>query len=68
VAARTEEAARERLRVATTRFKEDAALLRDVLQQQETLATATYRRQQALLAFWSARAEFLKALGRDGRP
>jgi outer membrane protein TolC len=38
-------------------------LFRDVLQAQATVAETTHQYQQALLAFWTARAEFEKALG-----
>jgi hypothetical protein len=40
-----------------------AALLSDVLQSQSTLAEANHQFQQALLDYWTARAEFEKALG-----
>jgi outer membrane protein TolC len=59
----TEETAREQLRVVSNRYTAQAALLKDVLQAQTTLADANYQYQQALLAVWSARAEFEKAVG-----
>jgi outer membrane protein TolC len=40
-------------------------LLSDVLQSQAFLAEATHEYQRALLAFWTAKAEFEKALGED---
>jgi outer membrane protein TolC len=55
------EAARERLRVATDRFAQDAALQRDVLEAQARLAGADAARDQAVGAYWSARAEFERA-------
>lgn len=67
VARQAQDAARERLRVTTTRFREEAALVRDVLQQEEALAAATLRHDQARLAYWTARAEFLDAVGDRGR-
>ncbi|HSS76021.1 MAG TPA: TolC family protein, partial [Thermoanaerobaculia bacterium] len=63
-----EEAARERLRVRKDQFGEKAALLADVLRQQEALAAASHRAQQAVLAFWTARADFAQALGEDLPP
>lgn len=55
------EAARERLRVATERFSLEAALERDLLEAQTALAQADFATQQALGAYWSARAELERA-------
>ncbi len=55
------EAARERVRVATDRFAQDAALQRDVLEAQARLAEADTAREQAIGQYWSARAEFERA-------
>jgi outer membrane protein TolC len=55
------EAARERLRVATERFSREAALERDLLEAQTALAQADFACQQALGAYWSARAELERA-------
>jgi outer membrane protein TolC len=57
------EAARERLRVVSARFAEDAALQRDVLTAQAALAGADQASAQALAGYWSARAEFERARG-----
>src|SRR6266436_4388436 len=65
VAQLEESSARENLRVSTGRCKFQAALLSDVLQSQAFLAEATHQYQRALLGFWTARAEFEKALGED---
>jgi outer membrane protein TolC len=65
VAQLAEETARENLRVNTNNYKFTAALLSDVLQSQSALAEATHQFQQALLGYWTARAEFEKALGDD---
>jgi outer membrane protein TolC len=54
---------REKLRVATNKYEAEAALYKDVLQAQTGLAEAQDRYQQALLAFWTARADFEKAIG-----
>ena len=58
-------AAREKLRVATNRFGEQAALLKDVMQGQAGVAEVSHKYQQALLAFWKTRAEFERAIGVD---
>jgi outer membrane protein TolC len=58
-----QEAAREKLRVATNKYAQEAVLYKDVLQTQAGLADASNRYQQALLAFWTARADFEKAIG-----
>jgi outer membrane protein TolC len=59
------ETARETLRINTNNYKFTAALLSDVLQSQSTLAEANHQFQQALLGYWTARADFEKALGED---
>lgn len=55
------EASRERLRTATERFRQEAALERDVLEAQTRLAQADFDCQQALAAYWTARAELERA-------
>jgi outer membrane protein TolC len=65
VAQLAEKTARENLRVNTNKFRFTAALMSDVLESQATLAEATHQYQQALLGYWTARAEFEKALGED---
>src|SRR5262249_35864575 len=65
VAQLTEETARETLRINTSQYKLAAALLSDVLQSQSTLAEANHQFQEALLGYWTAQAEFEKALGED---
>ena len=65
VAKLEESSAKENLRVSTGRYKFQAVLLSDVLQSQANLAEATHDYQRALLRFWTAKAEFEKALGED---
>jgi outer membrane protein TolC len=65
VAQLAEETARETLRINTSQYKLTAAILSDVLQSQSTLAEANHQFQQALLGYWTAQAEFEKALGED---
>jgi outer membrane protein TolC len=65
VAKLEESSARENLRVSTGRYKFQAVMLSDVLQSQALLAEATHEYQRTLLGFWTAKAEFEKALGED---
>jgi len=65
VARLAENSAKENLRVSTGRYKFQSVMLSDVLQSQASLAEATHGYQSALLAFWTAKAEFEKALGED---
>jgi len=60
-----QETARENMRVSVNKYKVQAALLSDVLQTQATMADADYQYQQALLAYWTARADYEKAIGAD---
>ena len=53
----------EKLRVALEQFKQESALQRQVLEAQAADAEANLQYQQALAGFWSARADFEKALG-----
>ena len=59
------EAAQEKLRVATEKYKVEAALLKDTLQAQASLSEANAQYDQALLSFWTARADLDRALGED---
>src|SRR5215471_7325748 len=65
IAALQQETARENLRVSTNRYRLQAALLSDVLQQQTALADANQQYNQAALSFWTAKADFEKAIGED---
>ena len=55
----------EKLRVLSNRYTVKAALLSDVLQTQAELAQANHQYRDALASFWTAKAEFEKALGED---
>jgi len=59
------ESAQEKLRVATEKYKAEAALLKDTLQAQASLSEANAQYDQALLSFWTARADLDRALGED---
>ena len=65
VAVSAQAAANEKLREVNDKFKQSSVLLRDVLQQQAAVASADHDYEQALLAFWTAKAEFEKALGEE---
>ncbi len=58
-----QELEREKLRVVMNRYKEKAALLTDVLQEQSALAQADAQYRQDLENFSSAKASFDRALG-----
>lgn len=60
-----QETEREKLRVMMNQYQEKAALLADLLQQQASLAQADSQYQQALAGFWTAKAAFDRAVGRD---
>src|SRR5205823_4923209 len=59
------DAEQEKLRNQTDAYAQQAILLSDVLKQQASLATAEDQYRQALLGFWTARADFEKALGEE---
>jgi outer membrane protein TolC len=65
VASLAETSAKENLRVNTGKYKFQAVMLSDVLQSQASLAESSHEYQRALLAFWTAKAEFEKSLGED---
>ena len=65
IARLAQEAARENLRVGKNRYAQEVAMLKDVLQLQAAVAEAGSQYQKALLAFWTARAEFEKAIGEE---
>jgi outer membrane protein len=60
-----QETEEEKLRVVTNQYPLRAALLKDVLQEQAAVADANNQYQQALLAFWIAKADFERALGHE---
>jgi outer membrane protein TolC len=65
VAQAAQAAATEKLREVNDQFRQSSVLLREVLQQQAAVANADHDYDQALLAFWTAKAEFEKALGEE---
>ena len=65
VAGAARDAADEKLREVTDQFGKSVVLLRDLLEQQAATANADHEYQQSLLGFWSAKANFEKALGEE---
>ena len=57
------EAAAEEFRVASNKYKEQAALIRDLLQAQARSSETEFQYQQALSSYWGALAELRKAMG-----
>jgi outer membrane protein len=60
-----QETEREKLRVMMNQYQQKSALLADLLQQQALVAQANNQYQQALAGFWTAKAGFDHAVGRD---
>ena len=60
-----QDVARENARMRVTQYEVQAALLSDVLQTQSSLADSNSQYQQALSSFWTARADFERALGEE---
>jgi outer membrane protein len=59
------DAANEKMREVSDQFKHSAVLMRDLLQQEASVANADHDYEQSLLAFWNAKAAFEKALGEE---
>jgi outer membrane protein TolC len=57
------EAAGEQFRVATNKYREQAALIRDVLQAQAQSTETEFQYQQALSSYWNALADLRRAMG-----
>ena len=65
VAQMAQATSREKLRVKTNQYQVQAALLPDVLQLRAEQANSDDNYQQALLAFWTAKADFENAVGQE---
>ena len=61
----TERTARQKLKEVQEQFKREAALGSNLFSAQSDLASADSRQQQALAAFWQARADLKKAIGEE---
>ncbi|HXJ06799.1 MAG TPA: TolC family protein [Candidatus Acidoferrum sp.] len=57
------EAEQTKLGEVTNRYNQKAALLSDLMQQQAAVSQAEAQYQQAIAGFWTARANFEKAMG-----
>src|SRR6266436_6177139 len=55
----------EKMRNQKEAYSQQAILLSDLLKQQSSLADAEGQYRQAILAYWSARADFQKSLGEE---
>jgi outer membrane protein TolC len=65
VARLAQTAARAHVQMVAYKYRLEAVLLKDVLHAQASLADADSDYQNALLSFWTAKADFEKALGED---
>jgi outer membrane protein len=65
VASAQQNASREKLREVTYKYQQKAALLRDVLQQQSAVEKANADYNEAIASFWTAKANFQKAIGAE---
>ena len=65
VATAKKDATSEKLREVTLQYQQKTALLRDVLQQQAAVDGANSDYNQALANFWTAKANFQKAMGEE---
>jgi outer membrane protein len=65
VAAANREATQEKLRETTAQYGQKTALLRDVLQQQADAENAVAQYNQSIASFWTAKANFQKAIGEE---
>ncbi len=59
------ETSRERLRITVNRYRDQAALLKDVLQDEASYRDETRNFDKAVLDLWTARADLEKAMGED---
>jgi outer membrane protein len=65
VAESARDAEQEKLRNQTEAYTQQTILLSDLLQEQALLATTEDQYRQALLAFWTTRADFERVLGEE---
>jgi outer membrane protein TolC len=61
----THEAAAEQFRVTGNKYKQQTALLKDLLQAEAQSSETNFQYQQALSSYWSALAELRKAMGEE---
>jgi len=59
------ESAAEEFRVTTNKYKEQAALVRDLLEAQARSSESAFQYQQALSSYWSSLADLRRAMGEE---
>ena len=59
------EAAAEEFRVTSNKYKEQAALIKDLLQAQARSSETSFQYQQALSSYWSSLADLRRAMGEE---
>ena len=59
------EAAAEEFRVTSNKYKEQAALVKDLLQAQARSSETSFQYQQALSSYWSSLADLRRAMGEE---
>ncbi len=59
------EAAAEEFRVTNNKYKEQAALIKDLLQAQARSSETSFQYQQALSSYWSSLADLRRAMGEE---
>jgi outer membrane protein TolC len=57
--------AQEKLRVSASRQRYEVTLLKDVLEAQAAMSAASASYDRAVLTFWTAKADFQKAIGQE---
>jgi outer membrane protein TolC len=60
-----QETAAEQFRITGDRYKEQSALLKDLLKAEAQTSETIFRYQQALSSYWSALADLRKAMGEE---
>jgi superfamily II RNA helicase len=60
-----QDAEKQKLQTVVDQFQQKAVLLSALQTEQANLSQAAAQYQQALAAFWNARADFEKAIGTD---
>jgi outer membrane protein TolC len=58
-------AARERLRITTVKFQQKTARPEQLLDAEASLTNAAAREQEAIAAWWTARADYEQAIGKE---
>jgi outer membrane protein TolC len=59
------DAAAEQLRITSNKYKEQAALVKDLLQAQAHSSETAFQYQQALSSYWSSLADLRRAMGEE---